>query len=228
MPGRLEPIGSTPNIDPRFLNGTCGSTQEDNKGLTRDDHALEAIRLRAVREALANGYGRYRSIALRRLRDPDAADDVVQAFALKALDRAGQLRDPKAVHGWLQRLFDTTLIDFCRRRSTCRHREVAFELEQHDRADATVVDQGPDPVRTVVASLARLKKEYAEVIYRLDLLDEPRQEVANRFGVTVNNLTVRAHRARRALREALEATPISGIPVRDGASPAAILALWNA
>lgn len=215
MPAQIAPIEAPAPASALSSNKAFGSGRWDDRAPAP---AGEAIRRRAVREELAESYGRYRSIALRQLRDPDAADDVVQAFALKALDRAAQLRDANAVHGWLRRLFETTLIDFCRRRSTCRQREVAFELDQHDRADPTLADQGPDPARTLLATLTHLKAEYADVIYRLDLLDQPRQAVADQFGITVNNLTVRAHRARRALRQALEAAPVSGIAVRSGAS----------
>lgn len=180
--------------------------------------AAPAAAVRLIRAELASGYARYRAIAAKRLRDCNAADEVVQAFALKALERAGQLRDPQAVHGWLRRLFDTTLIDFCRRRTTRGQREVAFDLDHHDRADETIADLAPDPAKTVIATLARLKPEYAETIYRLDLLDQPKQAVADQLGITVNNLAVRAHRARRALRDALEAMPISGIAT--GRTPA--------
>ena len=74
-------------------------------GRTRDDDT----KLRIVRRELASNYKRYRTMAARRLRDDVAADDVVQAFALKALERAEQLRDIQAVHGWLRRLFETTV-----------------------------------------------------------------------------------------------------------------------
>jgi RNA polymerase sigma-70 factor (ECF subfamily) len=52
--------------------------------------------------------------------------------------------------------------------------------------------------------LSRLKAEHAEIIRRIDLAGEPRELVAAALGVTVNNLTVRLHRARRALKERLE------------------------
>lgn len=187
---------------------------------TIDDASAETIsvwhhgnagdeRRHAVRRELATSYSRYRAIAARQLRDAVAADDVVQAFALKALERIDQLRDPQAVHGWLRRLFQTTLIDFCRRRSTRHQREVTFELDLHDRSHDMLTDEASDPAKTIGAVLLHLKKEYADAIYRLDLLGQPKEEAADALGITVNNLTVRAHRARRALRAALDVMPIS-------------------
>ncbi|NIN65241.1 MAG: RNA polymerase subunit sigma-70, partial [Anaerolineae bacterium] len=51
-----------------------------------------------------------------------------------------------------------------------------------------------------------LKHEYREIILRVELQDEPLQHVASELGITPNNASVRLHRARRALREALQAT----------------------
>ena len=53
------------------------------------------------------------------------------------------------------------------------------------------------------ALLPTLKPEYAEILRRVDLLGEPRQQVAAALGVTVNNVTVRLHRARQAIKRAL-------------------------
>ena len=164
---------------------------------------------RIVRRELACCYLRYRAMAARRLRDEIAADDVVQSFALKALERIEQLRDVEAVHGWLRRLFETALIDFCRRRGRRGHREVAFEMEHHDRPHDALTDSVPDPEGTIVSLMSNIKPEYADVIYRLDLKDQRKEDAARELGITVNNLTVRAHRARRALRNAIENVPVS-------------------
>ncbi len=184
---------------------------------------------RLVRKELACCYLRYRAMAARRLRDETAADDVVQSFALNALERFEQLREVQAVHGWLRRLFETTLIDFCRRRGTRCQREVAFDIELHDRPHEALTDSVPNPEGTIVSLLSHMKQEYADVIYRLDLKDQAKEDAARDLGITVNNLTVRAHRARRALREAIAAVPASlGGPTSGsdlaGCSPAFALA----
>ena len=182
---------------------TCMSNDPDPGEATCD------AKRRLVRKELACCYLRYRAMAARRLRDETAADDVAQSFALKALERIEQLRDVQAVHGWLRRLFETTLIDFCRRRGTRCQREVAFEIERHDRPHEALTDSVPNPEGTIVSLLSNIKQEYADVIYRLDLKDQPKEDAARELGITVNNLTVRAHRARRALRDAIAAVPAS-------------------
>lgn len=159
--------------------------------------------LGAVRDELRLSYCRYRAIARYRLRNNAEADDVVQTFALKAIERAGQIRDLHAVRGWLRRSFATTLIDHCRRRTVRRQREVSFDIELHDRLYSTAGDLAADPTQNVVAVLSRLKSDYADAIYRLDLLNQPKEAVAADLGITLNNLTVRVHRARRAFRAAI-------------------------
>ncbi|MCF8710148.1 sigma factor [Rhizorhapis sp. SPR117] len=101
---------------------TCSRNEihaEDSASFSGDEAGETKRRL--VRKELACSYQRYRALAARRLRDEVAADDVVQAFALKAMECFEQLRDARAVHGWLRRLFETTLIDL----ETRCQREVA-------------------------------------------------------------------------------------------------------
>src|SRR3546814_4335481 len=48
------------------------------------------------------------------------------------------------------------------------------------------------------------KAEYADVIWRADILGEPRDRLAASLGTSLNNVTVRLHRGRKALRMRLE------------------------
>lgn len=52
--------------------------------------------------------------------------------------------------------------------------------------------------------LPTLKPAYAEVLWRIDLLGEPRDRVAASLGATVNSIGVRLHRGRQALKRRLE------------------------
>lgn len=54
------------------------------------------------------------------------------------------------------------------------------------------------------ALLPALKPEYVELIEAPDLAEESPESVARRLGITTNNLKVRRHRARQALRQQLE------------------------
>ncbi|WP_100179765.1 RNA polymerase sigma factor [Bradyrhizobium nitroreducens] len=160
-----------------------------------------------VRAALVGSYDRLRGYLQRRLGGRAEAEEVLQAFMLRALERSGDIRDADSVRGWLSRVLATTIADFHRQASRSRTREMSFPNELNNRlaadqdsaANAAVCD-------CLHAHLSLLKPEHAEVIRRLDLGGEPRETVAADLGVTVNNLTVRLHRARHALRERLERT----------------------
>ena len=164
---------------------------------------------RLVEAELVQRLPLYRRMAAQRLRSPVEAEEVAQAFALKALERAGQLREPLAVGGWLRRIFETTLIDHCRRAGGRRAREVPFDAQLHDRADEAEPprEANGQAAAIVVRLLPRLKPDYAKVIEQVDLLERSRAEAASDLGVTTNNLTVRLHRARAALRTQLAADP---------------------
>lgn len=160
-----------------------------------------------VRAALVGSYDRLRDYLQRRVGGRAEAEEVLQAFMLRALERSGDIRDADSVRGWLSRVLATTIADFHRQVSRSRTREMPFPHELNDRLAA---DQGAAANSAVCeclhVHLSLLKPEHAEVIRRVDLGGEPRELVAADLGVTVNNLTVRLHRARQALKERLEQT----------------------
>ena len=74
--------------------------------------------------------------------------------------------------------------------------------------EALAVEPDPEMDKAVCDCLYRilpmLRKDYSEIIWRADLLSEPRERIAASLGTTVNNVTVRLHRGRQALRKHLE------------------------
>lgn len=52
--------------------------------------------------------------------------------------------------------------------------------------------------------LPTLKPEYSDIVWRADILGEPRDRLAASLGTSLNNVTVRLHRGRQALRKRLE------------------------
>ncbi|MET4702031.1 RNA polymerase sigma factor (sigma-70 family) [Constrictibacter sp. MBR-5] len=159
----------------------------------------------AVRRALVESRRQILSFLRRRLGSSEAAEDVLQAFMLRAIERLAQLRDVRTVRGWLSRILASTIVDHQRRSTRRRQREAvmspndleAFEIEADEELDEAVCN-------CLYKLLPTLKSEYAEVIWRVDLLGEPRDRVAASLGITLNNVTVRLHRGRQALKKRLE------------------------
>ncbi|WP_421937403.1 RNA polymerase sigma factor [Phenylobacterium sp.] len=176
---------AVPNVDP------------DDDGPARK--AADA----AVRRELVECHRDFLSFLRRRLASRQDAEDVLQEFIARALERSKHLRDVQSVRGWLSRILATTLVDHYRR--AARRKD-----SPRDPADLEALAVAPDPeIEAAVCFclyrlLPTLKPEHSELIWRIDLLGEPRDRVAATLGVTLNNVNVRLHRGRRTLRARLE------------------------
>lgn len=155
----------------------------------------------AVEEVLARSRATFVSFVQRRISDPELAQDIVQDSLLKAI-QAAPLVDGERLTAWFYRVLNNAIIDTYRRQGV-EQRRVARELPELAAPDE-------ETEKTLCACfrelLPSLKPEYSELISRLDLNGEAPEAVASSLGITGNNLKVRRHRARQALRERLEDT----------------------
>ncbi|WP_054005342.1 RNA polymerase sigma factor [Cypionkella psychrotolerans] len=157
----------------------------------------------AVRQALTESHQRCLSYLRRRLGNVDDARDVMQSFMLRAIDRADALRDVNTVRGWLSRLLATTIVDHQRSAARRRQRETVMGPEFFDTGSASGAELEVAVCACLHQLLATVKPDYAEIIQRIDLNEEPRATVAADFGLSLATLTVRLHRARSALKKRL-------------------------
>ena len=178
---------------------------EKRRQVERDALAATKATDAAVRRALIESRQDLLSFLRRRLGNREEADDVLQRFSLRALERAAELRDIHTVRGWLGRILASTIADHQRQAIRRRQREVA--MEQTD-IESFAVEPDAELDGAVCNCLYKLlptlKPEYAEVIWRADILGEPRDRIAASLGTTLNNITVRVHRGRQALKKRLE------------------------
>jgi RNA polymerase sigma factor (sigma-70 family) len=139
----------------------------------------------------------------KKVSDPDLAEDILQESLLKAIRNAPELREESKLLPWFYRIVNNAITDYYRHRAI-----VPKYLEQY----ASEIETSIEPeehalicqcIREVIPTL---KPEYAELIAELELGDGDPETVATRLGITRNNLKVRRHRARTALREQLEQT----------------------
>ncbi len=158
---------------------------------------------------LLEGRERFLAYVRSKIADPELAEDVLQESLLKALRGAPELRDEERLVPWFYRVLQNAITDAYRRRGVERERSVALEVERL--GDAEPADEPSDEEEAVLCACFRtlmpaLKDEYAELIERLELGSETPDAAAARLGITANNLKVRRHRARQALRRRLEET----------------------
>jgi RNA polymerase sigma-70 factor (ECF subfamily) len=159
----------------------------------------------AVRRALVEAREEFLVFLRHRVGSRDEAEELLQQFSLRAIERAWQLRDVRTVRGWLGRILATTLVDHQRRAIRRRRREV--DMEQSDVENLAIEpDRETDEAvcNCLHKLLPTLKPEYADVVWRSDILGEPRDRIAASLGTTLNNIAVRLHRGRQALRKRLE------------------------
>jgi RNA polymerase sigma-70 factor (ECF subfamily) len=127
----------------------------------------------------------------------------MQQLYLRVIERAAELREEESIRAWLRRILQRILVDHYRRVATRRRLEADFARKE-EAILASTEDLDTVVCMCLYKLLPLLKPEYAEVLRRADLEEEPREEIAASLGLTTGNLAVRLHRARVALRRALE------------------------
>ncbi len=161
----------------------------------------------AVERRLTECRGEFLRFFRRRLARAEDAEDALQDFSIKAIRSAGTLLDDERIDAWLARVLRNTLTDHYRRRAARQRAEAAYAVEPRETAvgpEAVGPEAEPTPSRCLHDLLPALRPDYAQIIRSADLDEAPRERIAAELGLTANNVGVRLHRARRALKSRLE------------------------
>ncbi len=133
---------------------------------------------------------------LRARMHPADVDDAFQVAAMRAVERAESLHDDARVLPWLYRLYRNVAIDVTRGRM--RRQRIFDEAgEVPDRAEPELTDV----CRCSMSQSKELAANYAAVLDLVDVGGLQLREAARVLDISVNNATVRLHRARKALRK---------------------------
>lgn len=164
---------------------------------------------------------RYRVLLRRFLRrhrrDSHGLDDLVQEVLLRAFRNLSTLRDPSAVEGWLLRIAHNVAMDWYRRGQ--REETPASSLPRESPSDDEGSHSGDREggmaparewadsrstwlggVRRALHRISRRDRAYLIAHYFVGLSC---RQISQRTGITVANVKVRLHRARRNLRHHL-------------------------
>lgn len=156
-----------------------------------------------VQEVYLNHRSKLLGFIQKRVSDPDLPEDVLQEGLIKALRSAEALRDDDRLIPWFYRILNNAIIDTYRKRNVetryleAYAKEFALNAEPEDHAALC------ECFREILPSL---KPEYAELIDRLELQQGDPGDLARQMNIQPNNLKVRRHRARQALKQRLEET----------------------
>ena len=187
VPGRSGPEGSVP--PPRREVVTSLRDEQD-----------------VARAYEAHGAELYRFV-LRFLRDPGAAQDVVQETFLRAW-RAADRYDPSraSVRVWLFAIARHTVLDHLRAAGARPWQSTLTGEPDVDSAAPPAEDPSENLVRgwVVEEALNRLSDEHRTAIVETYLKDRPYAELAERFGVPVGTVRSRVFYGLKALRVAMK------------------------
>jgi len=156
-------------------------------------------------------YTRVRRFILALVKDQWVADDLIQETFLRVQQSLATLKDSSKLSSWIFRIAHNLCQDHFRQLKATRRNDgmglmlaegleeesiqevfMQKELEQREmgRCVQSQIDLLPDPLRTVL------------VLF--DIMECSHQEIADILGITVNNVKVRLHRARKQLKPILE------------------------
>lgn len=143
----------------------------------------------------------FKAFLASRLGNETDAEDLLQNGLVKALNRAGEVKDGEKAVAWFYQLLRNVVIDHVRSRSAAARRDEAWAT------NAITLADDADTERHICACfekmLPALKPTHAELLRRVELQGESVAQVAAALGITPNNASVTLHRARGELRTRL-------------------------
>lgn len=132
------------------------------------------------------------------------AEDVLQEACLKALRNEGSLRRHESALSWFERIVRHAAIDHARHADAEHRTRASLAQDPTYGAEGVAAAELRETIcRCGLALMSTLRTSYAGVLRRVDLEGERIADVAATSGTSPNNIRVRLHRARSALRARL-------------------------
>lgn len=157
-------------------------------------------------------YARVRKFILTLVKDEWVADDLIQETFLKIQNNLKNLKDPSKLASWIFRIAYNLCQDHFRR-SKRTHKEESIDQEGMEDFKEALFQKGPDIQKEleqrqmgecVQNQINLLPESLHTVLILFDIMDLSHQEIADILGITVKNVKVRLHRARKKLKDILE------------------------
>jgi RNA polymerase sigma-70 factor (ECF subfamily) len=160
----------------------------------------------ATLEALLRGKQKFLAFVEKRVSSRNVAEDILQDAFLRSLEHTGQLAElstDERATAWFYRVLRNAVVDYYRHRDVEQRGNEAWAVDWTHTADL-----GAEEHHEVCGCFREfvhlLKPEYMRAIEAVELRGMPLKKFAADEGITLNNATVRVHRARAALREHIQ------------------------
>ena len=149
------------------------------------------------------------SMALARLRDPDAAQELTQDVLVHAFVKLSQLRHPAAFVGWLRRITARMAINRVTRRGPVQFSE-PDALDAAPARTATPLENVIDREQAehVRAGLSRLNPMDRETLTAFYFRGQSLDEISRDVDAPIGTIKRRLHVARNRLRRELECVAV--------------------
>jgi RNA polymerase sigma-70 factor, ECF subfamily len=140
--------------------------------------------------------------------DPSEAEDLVQETCMKALKGFGSFRQGTNFRAWIYRILRNT---FLTSRTGLKTATISLDSDE-DGSVEPVAGGTPESIllasadqQTIHSALEALPVRFREVILLCDVEDMSYQEIAETLTVPIGTVMSRLSRARKAMRESLNA-----------------------
>jgi len=155
--------------------------------------------------------------ALRMARSPEVAQDLVQDTVERAIRFEDNYQPGTNLRAWVYQILFSVFVTRCRR---CRRERNALDVLSRDPCAWTKPEsthEMPYLSPPVARALASIPEGFRDVVILVDIEEMSYKAAARRLGVPVGTVMSRLHRGRRALADAVRATPSTAMPVQEAA-----------
>lgn len=168
-------------------------------------NALQPAEEKAI-EAILGERARFHRFLAARVGNAATAEDLLQDGLLRAIEQNRNLRRGESAVPWFYRILRHAVADHFRQKGSESRRleKLLSDLQTSgDDVAAPPADWDAAMCACFRGLIPTLKPRYAEVIRRVDLCGEPKQEVGRDLKISRATMDVLLHRARTALRARL-------------------------
>ena len=156
-------------------------------------------------------YAKVRRFILALVKDEWAADDLIQETFLRIQKNLSSLRDPSKMSSWIFRIAHHLCQDHFRQLKVAQKME-SIDGEKIETLEEVFVQEEPvqkdlerrEMGQCVQNQIDLLPQSLRAVLVLFDLMELNHQEIAETLGITIENVKVRLHRARKKLKSILE------------------------
>lgn len=144
--------------------------------------------------------GKFLAFLRRRISSEEAAEDILQAAYVRAMEHPDDLGNEETSVAWFYRVLRNAVIDSYRRVATKNKALESFAKEYEEAYEPEIKGNICSCIQDVIKEL---KPEYRAAIEVVDLGERSVEELARENDLTQTNAHVRLHRARKAVAKQL-------------------------